>query len=57
MCSYENEVARLLWSKACNYHRGRDSSWNCGNPGACKRTLDEAERVEGQWLEFQKRWC
>ena len=48
MCPYENPKARRLWGKACNYHRGKDLKWNCGNPAACQRTLDAAKDVENR---------
>jgi len=47
VCPFGNEEARRLWSKACNYHRGRDKSHVCGNPDACTRTLRRALELEG----------
>ena len=47
MRPYENDEARRLWSKVCNYHRGIDRSHVCGNPDACRRSLRGAERAEG----------
>ena len=47
MCPFGNEEARRLWSKACNYHRGRDQSHVCGNPAACTKVLRRALEIEG----------
>jgi hypothetical protein len=47
VCPFREPEAQRLWSKACNYHRGRDLGHDCGNPDACMRTLREAVRVEG----------
>jgi hypothetical protein len=46
MCPYDEEEARRLWSKACNYHRGADLCHECSNPAACERTLRGAELAE-----------
>ena len=47
MCPFRDPEARNLWSKACNYHRGRDRGHVCGNPDACMRKLRQAVRAEG----------
>jgi len=42
ICPYDDLLAKKIWSKACNYHRGRDVSHICGNPYACQKRLNEA---------------
>ena len=46
MCPYTSEKAKWLWTRACNFHRGSDPNHQCGNPGACQRTLDDAWSTE-----------
>ncbi len=54
--TYYSEMARRLWEKACNFHRGRDPTHVCGNPAACERRFREADAAERRWISFQKTW-
>ena len=57
MCPFQSLTARKLWGKACNYHKGTDKGWNCGNPAACERRLNEAAREEQNWIKFVEEWA
>ena len=57
MCPFQSLTARKLWGKACNYHKGTDKGWNCGNPAACERRLSEAAREEQMWIKFVEEWA
>lgn len=56
MCPYTNRQAITFWGKACNFHRGSDLGHRCGNPAACKRTLDKAKSAEESHLLFMEEW-
>ena len=56
MCPYTNPQAIAFWGKACNFHRGSDLNHECGNPAACKRTLDKAKSAEESHLLFVEEW-
>ena len=56
MCPYTNPQAIAFWSKASNFHRGSDLNHKCGNPAACKRTLDKAKSAEASHLLFVEEW-
>lgn len=56
MCPYTNRQAITFWGKACNFCRGSDLNHKCGNPGACKRTLDKAKSAEESHLSFVEEW-
>ncbi len=57
MSPFQSPNARKLWGKACNFHRGSDREWECGNPSACNRRLSEATREEEIWLQFVEEWA
>ncbi len=57
MNPFQSPNARKLWGKACNFHRGSDREWECGNPSACNRRLSEATREEEIWLQFVEEWA
>ena len=56
MCPYTSPQAIAFWGKACNFHRGSDLNHKCGNPAACKRTLDKAKSAEESHLLFVEEW-
>ena len=56
MCPYTSSQAIAFWSKACNFCRGSDLNHKCGNPDACKRTLDKAKSAEASHLLFIEEW-
>tara|TARA_X000000368_G_scaffold26376_1_gene19921 strand:- start:260 stop:433 length:174 start_codon:yes stop_codon:yes gene_type:complete len=56
MCPYTNPQAITFWGKACNFCRGSDLNHKCGNPAACKRTLDKAKSAEESHLLFVEEW-
>ncbi len=56
MIPYSSPQAIAFWNKACNFHRGTDSTHVCGNPQACQRTLDKAESAEEWHLLFVEEW-
>ncbi len=56
MCPFSSPRAIAFWNKACNFCRGADENHNCGNPAACKRTLDKAESAERLYLQFVREW-
>jgi len=50
---YTSEKAIQLFGKACGYHRGVMPNWQCGNEGACIRTLSAAHSAEMFALGWQ----
>lgn len=56
MGRYTSPQAIAFWNKACNFHRGTDTTHVCGNPQACQRTIDKAESAEEWHLLFVKEW-
>ena len=56
MCPYTSPQAIAFWRKACNFHRGSDLNHMCGNPAACKRTLDKAKSAEASHLSLVEEW-
>ena len=43
---YTSEKAIQLFGKACGYHRGVMPNWQCGNPVACLKRIDESYSIE-----------
>lgn len=56
MCPYSSPQAITFWGKACNFCRGSDPNHKCGNPAACRRTLDKAKSAEESHLLFVEEW-